>query len=71
MAALRSSCSRSKSSAAACSVGFDRFGAGVTRCILDCSRHMDLVGAVKIVKLMTWFRFAKRRRFQTRYPHVG
>ena len=32
--------------------------------ILDCSRHMDLVGAVKIVKLLTWFRFAKRRRFQ-------
>ena len=32
--------------------------------ILDCSRHMDLIGAVKIVKLMAWFRFAKRRRFQ-------
>jgi cytochrome P450 len=32
--------------------------------ILDCSRHMDLVGAVKIVKLLTWFRFAKRHRFQ-------
>ena len=32
--------------------------------ILDCSRHMDLVGAVKIVKMLAWFRFAKRHRFQ-------
>jgi cytochrome P450 len=32
--------------------------------ILDCSRHMDLLGAVKVVKLLLWFRIAKRRRFQ-------
>ena len=32
--------------------------------ILDCSRHMDLIGAVKLVKLLTWFRFARRRRFE-------
>jgi cytochrome P450 len=32
--------------------------------ILDCSRHMDLIGAVKLVKVLTWFRFAKRRRFE-------
>ncbi len=32
--------------------------------ILDCSRHMDLLGAVNVVRLLAWFRFAKRRRFQ-------
>ena len=32
--------------------------------ILDCSRHMNLIGAVKLVKLLTWFRFAKRHRFE-------
>jgi len=32
--------------------------------ILDCSRHMDLLGAVNVVKLLLWFRIAKRRRFQ-------
>jgi cytochrome P450 len=32
--------------------------------ILDASRHMDLIGAVKFVKMLTWFRFARRRRFE-------
>ncbi len=31
--------------------------------ILDCSRHMNLIDAVKLVKFLGWFRFAKRRRF--------
>jgi len=32
--------------------------------VLDCSRHMDLIGAVNVVKLLAWFRIAKRWRFQ-------
>jgi cytochrome P450 len=32
--------------------------------ILDCSRHMNLIDAVRLVKVLTWFRFAKRRRFE-------
>ena len=32
--------------------------------ILDCSRHMDLIGAVKLVKFLTWSHFARRRRFE-------
>ena len=32
--------------------------------ILDCSRHMDLIGVVKIVKMLAWFRIARRHRFE-------
>jgi len=32
--------------------------------LLDCSRHMDLISAVNVVKLLARFRIAKRRRFQ-------
>ena len=44
----------------------DLIGCGqeLREAILDCSRHMDLVSAVNVVKLVAWFRIARRRRFQ-------
>lgn len=42
-------------------IGFEQ---ELREAVLDCSRHMDLTTAVKIVRLLGWFRIAKRRRFR-------